>query len=117
MVHEKNAEIADRGSVITLHFAQLRASLEFRVVAAEVLEVHHEQLTAGELCQVNAYRKARLVAKRFPDTLVETTFSASPLPVMIRPGFHTRRAARESKTSLNCRTSWRQLRMTWASIF
>jgi septum formation protein len=46
------------------------AGLEFRVIPAEVREVHHEQLTAGELCQVNAYRKARLVAKRFPDALV-----------------------------------------------
>ncbi len=39
------------------------ASFEFRVMPAEVREVHHEQLTAGELCQVNAYRKARAVAK------------------------------------------------------
>jgi septum formation protein len=46
------------------------ASVEFRVVPAEVREVHHEQLTAGELCQVNAYRKARFVAKKFPDALV-----------------------------------------------
>jgi len=37
---------------------------------AEVREAHHEQLTAGELCQVNAYRKARAVAKKFPDALV-----------------------------------------------
>jgi nucleoside triphosphate pyrophosphatase len=37
---------------------------------AQVQEVHHEQLTAGELCQINAYRKARAVAKKMPDALV-----------------------------------------------
>jgi septum formation protein len=44
--------------------------LEFKVIASEVSEVHHEQLTAGEVAQINAYRKARAVAKRFPDALV-----------------------------------------------
>ncbi len=33
-------------------------------------EVQHEQLTARELCQLNAYRKARAVAKKIPDALV-----------------------------------------------
>jgi septum formation protein len=45
-------------------------SLDFKVVPAQVAEVHHEQLTARELSQLNAYRKARAVAKRFPDVLV-----------------------------------------------
>jgi nucleoside triphosphate pyrophosphatase len=45
-------------------------SLAFKVVAAEIAEIHHEQMTARELCQVNAYRKARTVAKKFPDSLV-----------------------------------------------
>jgi septum formation protein len=44
--------------------------LAFKVVPADVAEVHHEQMTARELSQVNAYRKARAVAKRFPDALV-----------------------------------------------
>lgn len=44
--------------------------IEFRVVASDVPELHHEQLTAREVCQVNAYRKARSVAKKAPDTLV-----------------------------------------------
>src|ERR1041384_4080037 len=44
--------------------------LRFRVVPSEALEVHHEQLTARELCQLNAYRKARAVAKKIPDALV-----------------------------------------------
>lgn len=45
-------------------------SLAFKVVPANVVEVHHGQMTARELSQVNAYRKARAVAKRFPDALV-----------------------------------------------
>jgi septum formation protein len=47
---------------------QLR--LDFKVVPADVAEIHHEQMTARELSQVNAYRKARTVAKKFPDALV-----------------------------------------------
>jgi septum formation protein len=42
----------------------------FEVVTSEVNELHHEQLTARELCLLNAYRKARAVAKRFPDRVV-----------------------------------------------
>ena len=45
-------------------------SLNFKVVPGNVPEIHHDQLTARELSQVNAYRKARAVAKKFPDTLV-----------------------------------------------
>jgi len=44
--------------------------LEFKVVASDSPEIHHEQLTAWEVSQINAYRKARAVAKRFPDALV-----------------------------------------------
>jgi septum formation protein len=43
---------------------------DFKVVAGDVSEVHDEQLTAWEMVQVNAYRKARVVAKRFPDAVV-----------------------------------------------
>ena len=38
--------------------------IEFQVLPANVPEIHHEQLTARELCQINAYRKARFVAKK-----------------------------------------------------
>lgn len=44
--------------------------LRFRVVPSDAPEMHHEQLTARELCLVNAYRKARVVAKKIPDALV-----------------------------------------------
>jgi septum formation protein len=45
-------------------------SLDFKVVPGNVAEIQQDQLTAREASQVNAYRKARSVAKRFPDALV-----------------------------------------------
>ena len=44
--------------------------MEFKVVVSEVPEIHHEQLTALEVSQINAYRKARAVAKKLPDQLI-----------------------------------------------
>jgi len=43
---------------------------EFSVVPSDATELQHEHLTATEISQVNAYRKARAVAKKFPDALV-----------------------------------------------
>jgi septum formation protein len=43
---------------------------DFEVVPSAAPEVHDDQLTAWEMAQVNAYRKARAVAKKFPDALV-----------------------------------------------
>ncbi|MEP6662025.1 MAG: Maf family protein [Verrucomicrobiota bacterium] len=43
---------------------------EYQIVPSEAEEIHHEHLTAGELSQINAYRKARSVSKKFPDALV-----------------------------------------------
>ena len=44
--------------------------LKFTVITCPTEEVHHEDFTARELCLVNAYRKARAVAKRHPGALV-----------------------------------------------
>ena len=44
--------------------------LQFEVLPSDIPEIEHEQLSAGELCQVNAYRKARAIAKHHPDALV-----------------------------------------------
>lgn len=44
--------------------------LEFKVVASDAPEIHHDNLTALEASRINAYRKARAVAKKFPDALV-----------------------------------------------
>ncbi len=44
--------------------------VKFRVVPSQAPEVRHEQLTACELSQLNAFRKARAVAKKIPDALV-----------------------------------------------
>ena len=45
-------------------------NVQFKVVPSDANEVCHDQLTALEVSQINAYRKARMVAKRFPDALV-----------------------------------------------
>ena len=44
--------------------------VEFRVIVSDAPEIHQGELTAREMSQVNAYRKARAVAKKFPDALV-----------------------------------------------
>src|SRR6185295_5507971 len=44
--------------------------VDFDVVPSDAPEVHDNQLTAWEMAQVNAYRKARAVAKKFPDAIV-----------------------------------------------
>jgi septum formation protein len=43
---------------------------EFEVVPSDATELADEHLSPYELCQLNAHRKARAVAKRFPDALV-----------------------------------------------
>jgi septum formation protein len=44
--------------------------IDFRIIASEAPELQSDQLTAREVAQINAYRKARAVAKKFPDQLV-----------------------------------------------
>lgn len=43
---------------------------EFVVVPSHVSEIHSEDLSAGEVAQVNAYRKARAISKKHPDAVV-----------------------------------------------
>ena len=47
-----------------------KLGLEFAVIPGHATEVQPEHLTPREIAQINAYRKARLVAKRHPDALV-----------------------------------------------
>ena len=47
-----------------------RLKLEFTVVPSEATELWHDQLSPLEVCQLNAHRKARTVAKKIPDALV-----------------------------------------------
>jgi septum formation protein len=42
----------------------------FRIVPGDAKEIFDEQLSPLELCQLNAHRKARTVAKKNPDSLV-----------------------------------------------
>jgi len=44
--------------------------LEFEVVPSAAKEVFDDHLSPLELCQLNAHRKARAVAKKIPDALV-----------------------------------------------
>jgi len=44
--------------------------VEFKIVPSEAPEIHHDHLTAQEVAKINAYRKARAVAKKFPDSLI-----------------------------------------------
>ena len=41
--------------------------VEFKVVPSDATEITDEQLSPRELCQLNAHRKARTVAKKIPD--------------------------------------------------
>jgi septum formation protein len=45
-------------------------NLEFQVVPSDAPEVMDDHLSPFEICQLNAHRKARAVAKKFPDRLV-----------------------------------------------
>ena len=42
----------------------------FRIIPGDAKEIFDEQLSPSELCQLNAHRKARAVAKKNPDSLV-----------------------------------------------
>ena len=42
----------------------------FQILPGDAAEVAHEHLSPLEICQLNAYRKARAVAKKIPDALV-----------------------------------------------
>ena len=43
---------------------------EFQIVPSDAAEIIDKQLSPRELCQLNAQRKARAVAKKIPDALV-----------------------------------------------
>ncbi len=45
-------------------------NLEFQVVPSDAMEIFDDQLSPRELCQLNAHRKARAIAKKIPDALV-----------------------------------------------
>lgn len=44
--------------------------VDFEVIPSSAAESESEHLSPGELCSLNAYRKARLVSKHHPDALV-----------------------------------------------
>ena len=44
--------------------------VDFQVLPGNAVEVAHEHLSPLEVCQLNAHRKAFVIAKKFPDALV-----------------------------------------------
>lgn len=44
--------------------------LEFQIIPSDAVEIFDDQLSPLELCQLNAHRKARVIAKKIPDALV-----------------------------------------------
>jgi septum formation protein len=44
--------------------------LQFRIIPSAAAEVSDEHLSPFEVCQLNAHRKARMIAKKHPDALV-----------------------------------------------
>jgi septum formation protein len=71
--------------------------LEFKVVPSDATEVFDEQLSPHELCQLNAHRKARAVAKKNPDALV---LGADTLVFLGREIFGKPRSLDEAKQML-----------------
>ena len=47
-----------------------RLKVDFTVIPSDANELWHEHLSPLEICQLNAHRKARAVAKKIPDSLV-----------------------------------------------
>ena len=45
-------------------------NVPFQVLPGNAVEVAHDHLSPQEVCQLNAHRKARAVAKKIPDALV-----------------------------------------------
>lgn len=44
--------------------------LAFQVIPGAAVEIMSRSMTPAEVCQINAYRKARAVAKHYPDAVV-----------------------------------------------
>lgn len=61
---------------------------EFQVVPSDLPEVQGDHLSAGEVAQINAYRKARAVSKKHPDavTLGVDTVVALGSTIFGKPG-------------------------------
>lgn len=47
-----------------------QTGIPFQIIPSDVPEVQGGALSAGEVAQINAYRKARAVSKKFPDAII-----------------------------------------------
>lgn len=57
--------------------------VSFEIIPSNADELHDEQLTAAELCELNAVRKAAEVAARFPDGIILGADTLVTLPPRI----------------------------------
>src|SRR5476651_1089686 len=71
--------------------------LDFKVVPSDAVEISDDHLSPRELCQLNAHRKARAVAKKIPDALV---LGADTLVFLGREIFGKPRNLNEAKQML-----------------
>lgn len=78
--------------------------IEFLVMGGDAPELHYEDLTAGEISQLNAYRKARHVAKHHPDALVIGADTLVSLGTRLYAKPASRREAAEMLGQLSGRT-------------
>ena len=72
--------------------------LEFQIKSDGAKEIFDEQLSPYELCQLNAHRKARSIAKKFPDCLV---IGADTLVFLGRKIFGKPKNLKEAKEMLS----------------
>jgi septum formation protein len=82
---------------------------EFKVVPSGTPEIHHGDLTAQEIAQINAYRKARTVSKKYQDALV---IGADTLVFMDRILFGKPKSL--EKGLAKCSNSRRAKRIQWS---
>jgi septum formation protein len=78
--------------------------IEFAVVPSKSPEKHNEQLTGAELAHINAYHKARAVAKKHPDAIVLGADTLVCLGTRLYGKPETRVEARQMLTELQGQT-------------
>ena len=80
------------------------AGLEFVVIPAQVPEIQPDHLTPHEAVQINAYRKARVLAKQHPDAVVLGADTEVSLDRRVFGKPSNLEAAREMLSALQGRT-------------
>ena len=72
--------------------------VDFKIIGSDAAEIFDDQLSPYELCQLNAHRKARAIAKKDPDALV---LGADTLVFLDREIFGKPRSLAEAERMLS----------------